>query len=117
MKVLLAVMARKIDWTVDLDEPVTSFPLWKPLQVRVLGVKVGLCSELPVYNAPATLNRMACLEAFAMHKLLCYAVPQLSNLGEYLLCCAKYCLLHSALPPGLTLPGLSALLLLCRECQ
>eukprot|EP00891_Asterochloris_glomerata_P007227 jgi/Astpho2/7227/Aster-01537 len=32
MKVLLAVMARKIDWTVDLDEPVTSFPLWKPLQ-------------------------------------------------------------------------------------
>ena len=48
MKVLLAVIARKVDWTVDLDEPVSSFPLWKPLQVRAqLCVVVGFsCSWL-----------------------------------------------------------------------
>ena len=43
MRVLLAVMGRKIDWTVDLDEPVSSFPLWKPLKVRVLGGSVAFC--------------------------------------------------------------------------
>eukprot|EP00891_Asterochloris_glomerata_P009272 jgi/Astpho2/9272/Aster-06848 len=38
MRVLLAVMGRKIDWTVDLDEPVSSFPLWKPLKGMPMNV-------------------------------------------------------------------------------
>ena len=70
MRVLLAVMARKIEWTVDLDEPVSAFPLWKPLQVNIIG-------RLSVSYAPARLDRRAfrlcklhCLEGVAMCKLL-----------------------------------------------
>ena len=58
MRVLLAVMGRKIDWTVDLDEPVSSFPLWKPLKVRV--------------------NCLCCALSFAMGRvcaLLCTVSP------------------------------------------
>ena len=57
MKVLLAMMARKVDWTVDLDEPVSGFPLWKPLKVRTLGVRVTFCcSEFTITYAPARLD-------------------------------------------------------------